>query len=257
MSDLAFHQFICRSDNYGLLLHDHKTGATAAIDAPDAAEIERQLDAKGWGLTHIFTTHHHGDHVEGNLALKERYGCSIIGPRRESSKIPGIDREVAGGESFTWEGREVRVLDCPGHTLGHVAYHMPAEEAVFAGDTLFSLGCGRVFEGSMEQMHHSMDQFAALPPATRVYCGHEYTQSNARFALAVEPGNAALVQRAAEVDRLRSEGMMTCPSTIGAELATNPFLRTDSAEIRRTLGMENESDAAVFAELRERKNSFK
>lgn len=257
MSDLAFHQFICRSDNYGLLLHDHKTGATVSIDAPDAAEIERQLDARGWRLTHIFTTHHHGDHVEGNLALQKRFGCNIIGPRREAAKIPGIDREVSGGDRFTWEGREVQVMDCPGHTLGHVAYYMPSEEAVFAGDTLFSLGCGRVFEGSMEQMHASVSQFAALPPQTHLYCGHEYTQSNARFALAVEPGNAALVRRCAEVDRLRAAGEMTCPTTIGAELAANPFLRTGSAEIRKILGMEAASDAQVFAELRERKNSFR
>ena len=257
MTELAFHQFICRSDNYGLLLHNHKSGATATVDAPDADAVERQLNANGWELTHIFTTHHHGDHVEGNLALQRRYGCSIIGPRTEASKIPGIDREVSGGDHFIWEGYEVRVMDCPGHTLGHIAYFMPTEEAVFAGDTLFSLGCGRVFEGSMEQMHHSVSQFALLPSATRLYCGHEYTQSNARFALAVEPGNTALVNRAAEVDRLREEGKMTCPSTIGIEKATNPFLRTGSAEIRKTLGMERATDMEVFAELRERKNSFK
>ena len=257
MSDLAFHQFICRTDNYGLLLHDHKSGATAAIDAPDAAEIERQLDAMGWELTHVLTTHHHGDHVEGNLALQKRYGCSIIGPRSEAPKIPGLDREVAGGDRFTWEGCEVQVLGCPGHTLGHISYYMPAEDAVFAGDTLFSLGCGRVFEGSMEQMYRSVTQFSALPPATRLYCGHEYTQSNARFALAVEPGNAALRERATDVDKLRAQNKMTCPSTIAAELETNPFLRTGSAEIRQGLGMERASDAEVFAELRERKNSFR
>ena len=257
MPDLAFHQFICRSDNYGLLLHDHKTGVTASIDAPDAAEIERQLDSLGWKLTHILTTHHHGDHVEGNLALQKRYGCSIVGPRGEAPKIPGIERHVSGGDRFTWEGREVRVMDCPGHTLGHIAYYMPTEGVVFAGDTLFSLGCGRVFEGTMEQMYHSVTQFAALDPATRLYCGHEYTQSNARFALAVEPGNAVLAQRAAEVDQLRADGKMTCPSTIGAELAANPFMRPGSAEIRKTLGMEAARDAEVFAELRERKNSFR
>jgi hydroxyacylglutathione hydrolase len=257
MSDIAFHQFICRTDNYGLLLHDHKTGATVSIDAPDAAEIERQLDSLGWALTHIFTTHHHGDHVEGNLALQQRYGCSIVGPRGEASKVPGIGHQVSGGDRFIWEGREVRVMDCPGHTLGHIAYHMPSEQVVFAGDTLFSLGCGRVFEGTMEQMYQAVTQFAALDPATRLYCGHEYTQSNARFALAMEPGNAVLAQRAAEVDRLRAEGKMTCPSTIGAELAANPFLRTGSADIRKTLGMPTASDAEVFAELRERKNSFR
>ena len=257
MTQLSIHQFICRSDNYGLLLHDNKTGATATIDAPDATEIERQLAARGWELTHILTTHHHGDHVEGNLALQQRYGCSITGPRGEASKIPGIGREVAGGDRFAWEGREVQVLDCPGHTLGHIAYYMPSEGVVFAGDTLFSLGCGRVFEGTMEQMYQSVSQFGALPPTTRLYCGHEYTQSNARFALAMEPGNAVLQQRAAEVDRLRANGEMTCPSTIGAELATNPFLRTASAEIRKTLGMEGARDVEVFAELRERKNSFR
>ncbi len=257
MTDLTFHQFICRSDNYGLLLHDHKSGATAAIDAPDAAEIERQLDARGWNLTDIFTTHHHGDHVEGNLALHERYGCSITGPRSEASKIPGITRQVTGGDSFNWQGREVRVLDCPGHTLGHVAYHIPVEAAVFAGDTLFSLGCGRVFEGSMEQMYNSVSQLGALPPATKLYCGHEYTQSNARFALAIEPHNPTLVRRAAEVDSLRAEGRMTCPSTIAAEREANPFLRTGSVAIRKRLGMEDATDVQVFAELRERKNSFR
>lgn len=257
MTDLAFHQFVCRSDNYGLLVHDDKSGSTAAIDAPDATEIERQLAATGWELTHILTTHHHGDHVEGNLALQRRYGCSIIGPRKEAGRIPGIDREVSGGDVFSWAGREVRVLDCPGHTLGHIAYHIPADGVVFAGDTLFSLGCGRVFEGTMEDMFRSVSQFAALPPGTQLYCGHEYTQSNARFALAVEPGNPALRQRAAEVDRLRAQGRMTCPSTLAAECAANPFLRTGSPEIRKTLGLKTASDAEVFAELRRRKDSFR
>lgn len=257
MTDLALHQFICRSDNYGLLMHDGKTGSTVAIDAPDAAEIERQLQALGWELTHIFTTHHHADHVEGNLALQQRYGCSILGPRREAARIPGLDREVSGGDVFSWAGHEVHVLDCPGHTLGHVAYHLPQDAVVFAGDTLFSLGCGRVFEGSLEDMHRSVSQFSELPPATRLFCGHEYTQSNARFALAVEPGNIALRQRAADVERLRAEGNMTCPSSIALECATNPFLRTRSAEIRLSLGMDNASDAEVFAELRRRKDTFK
>ena len=257
MSDLDFHLFICRSDNYGLLLHDHKTGETASLDAPDAAAIEHHLETRGWRLTHILTTHHHADHVEGNLPLQQRFGCQVIGPKAEAQRIPGIDREVSGGDSFTWAGHEVRVMDCPGHTSGHIAFHMPAQQAVFAGDTLFSLGCGRVFEGSLREMFTSVSQFRALPPETRLYCGHEYTQSNARFALSVEPGNAALQQRAAEVDRLRSENRMTCPTTIAMELATNPFLRTDSAEIRRNLGLQQASEAEVFAELRRRKDSFK
>jgi hydroxyacylglutathione hydrolase len=257
MAHLAFHPFICRSDNYGLLLHDEGSGATAAVDAPDAAEIERQLGELGWQLTHLFTTHHHGDHVEGNAALKQRFGCRIIGPAAEAASIPGIDTQVRGGDIFTFAGREVRVLDCPGHTRGHIAFHMPSEEAVFAGDTLFSLGCGRVFEGTMDEMYRSVSQFGSLDPTTRLYCGHEYTQSNGRFALSVEPGNAALVARAAEVDRLRAAGRMTCPSTIGEELRTNPFLRTGSAEIRRNLGLAAAGDAAVFAELRRRKDGFR
>lgn len=257
MPHLSFHSFICRSDNYGMLVHDHTSGATAAIDAPDGAEIGRQLDGLGWRLTHILTTHHHGDHVEGNAALKQRFGCTIIGPAGEADRIPGIDTTVSGGHVFKWAGSEVRVLDCPGHTKGHIAYVMPLEEAVFAGDTLFSLGCGRVIEGSMEEMYRSVSQFKAFPPQTRIYCGHEYTQSNARFALSVEPGNTALQQRAAEVDRLRADGQMTCPSTIGEELRANPFLRTDSAEIRTTLGLEQAGDAEVFAALRRRKDGFK
>lgn len=257
MPNLEFHQFICRSDNYGLLVHDRKTGATAAVDAPDAADIERQLNTMDWRLSHIFTTHHHGDHVDGNLALKERFACEIVGPRGEADRIPGIDRMVSGGDSFSWAGHEIRVLDCPGHTKGHIAYHMPLEQVVFAGDTLFSLGCGRVFEGTMDEMFGAVSQFKTLPPETRLYCGHEYTQSNARFALSVEPGNEALQQRAREVETLRAAGRMTCPSNIGAERAANPFLRTDSPAIRRNLGMEESSDAQVFAELRRRKDGFR
>jgi hydroxyacylglutathione hydrolase len=257
MAHLEMHQFICRADNYGLLVHDHKSGATASIDAPDAAEIERQLKKRGWQLTHIWTTHHHGDHVEGNLALKEQFGCIIIGPKAEADRIPGIRKEVSDGETFTWADRDIKIYACPGHTKGHVAYSIPSEYSLFAGDTLFSLGCGRVFEGTMEEMYHSVSQFKALSPSTYVYCGHEYTESNARFALSVEPGNRMLQQRAAVVSTLRKEGKMTCPSSIGEELKTNPFLRTDSAEIRRNLELESATDAEVFAALRRKKDAFK
>ena len=257
MSQLEFHQFICRSDNYGVLVHDSSTGQTVSIDAPDGAEIERQLTQLGWQLTHIFTTHHHGDHVEGNGALKAAYGCDIIGPAAEADRIPGMTQHVSGGDSFTWAGHHIHVLACPGHTKGHIAYHMPAAQVVFAGDTLFSLGCGRVFEGTMAEMAGAVRQFKSLPPETRLYCGHEYTQSNARFALSVEPGNKALQQRATEVDQLRASGGMTCPTTIGLEVETNPFLRTESAEIRQSLGLAHASDSEVFAELRRRKDGFR
>lgn len=257
MSQLEFLKFICRTDNYGVLVHDPVTGETASIDAPDGAEIERQLKQKGWRLTHIFTTHHHGDHVEGNAALRAAYGCAVIGPKDEADRIPGLTHPVPGGSSFIWAGHDVHILACPGHTSGHIAYHMPAAKVVFAGDTVFSLGCGRVFEGSLGEMFGAVSQFATLPRDTLLYCGHEYTQSNARFALSVEPGNTALQKRAAEVEELRARGLMTCPSTIGAELETNPFLRTQSPEIRNALGLTQATDAEVFAELRRRKDVFK
>ena len=257
MSHLEMHQFICRSDNYGLLVHDHKTGSTASIDAPDAAAIEQHLRKRGWQLTHIFTPHHHADHVEGNAQLKDLYGCQIFGPEAEAEKIPGITTKFKGGDSFSWAGRDVKVYACPGHTAGHIAYHIPSEYSLFAADTLFSLGCGRVLEGTLEEMYGSVSQFKTLSPSTYLYCGHEYTESNARFAMSVEPGNRFLQQRTGIVTKLRQEGKMTCPTTIGEELKTNPFLRTDSPEIRRNLKMESATDAEVFAELRTRKDNFK
>jgi hydroxyacylglutathione hydrolase len=257
MAALEMHQFICREDNYGVLVHDHRSGTTASVDAPDGAAIERELKKKGWQLTHIFTTHHHGDHVEGNLALKERYGCTIIGPGRESAPIPGIDKKVSGGDRFGFAGREVQVIDTPGHTRGHISYHIPDETTVFVGDTLFALGCGRVIEGTMEMMWSSLDKLRKLPPQTTVYVGHEYTAANARFALSIEPQNRALQRRADRVFAEREEGKMTLPTTIGEELKTNPFLRPDSAEIRMQLGMQGRTDAEVFGEIRRRKDSFK
>ena len=256
MSHIDMRQFMCLSDNYGVIIHDPKTGATASIDAPDAEAVEEELRKFGRQLTHIFTTHHHADHVAGNLRLKELFGCQIIGPKAEAEKIPGIDVQVSGGEKFTWAGREVKIYDCPGHTKGHIAYHIPAEFSLFAGDTLFAMGCGRVNEGTMEQMYHSVNQFRTLSPSTFVYCGHEYTEANCRFALSVERGNRQLNQRATVVATQRMRREMTCPSSIGDELKTNPFMRCDSVEIRKTLKMETATDAEVFAELRTRKNNF-
>ena len=257
MSSLEVHQFICRSDSYGVLLHAAASGETAAIDAPEAAAIERELERNGWALSHILTTHHHFDHVDGNLPLKEKYDCRILGPAAEMDRIPGIDLSFAGGGRFQFAGRDVQVFDCPGHTKGHIAFHMPGERLLFAGDTLFAMGCGRVLPGLLGDMWRSLDQFRALPRDTQVYCGHEYTEANARFALASEPGNAKLQARALLVKQQRAAGQMTCPTTIGGELDTNPFLRPDSAEIRNRLGLETASDADVFAELRRRKDNFK
>jgi hydroxyacylglutathione hydrolase len=257
MSHIDMRQFMCLQDNYGLIIHDSRTGATATIDAPDADAIETQLKKYGRQLTHIFTTHHHADHVDGNLRLKELFGCKIIGPKAEADKIPGLDIAVSGGEKFIWSNREVFVHACPGHTSGHIAFSIPSEFSLFAGDTLFAMGCGRVLEGTLDEMYHSVNQFKTLSPSTFVYCGHEYTEANCKFALTLEPGNRALQARATVVAAQRVRGEMTCPSTVADELKTNPYMRCDSPEIRANLNMPQATDAEIFAEIRTRKNNFK
>lgn len=256
MSHLEIQQFMCREDNYGVLVHDHETGTTLSIDAPDAAAVAHNLKRRGWQLTHILTTHHHGDHVEGNLELAHEYGCQIIGPEAEKDRIPGIGKTIKGGDSFQLAKRKVTVFDCPGHTKGHIAFHFPDDYLLFAGDTLFAMGCGRVLEGNMDEMFHSVNQFAKLHAITSVYCGHEYTLANARFAVSVEPGNRVLMMRSETVRVQRDKGEMTCPTTVGDELKTNPFMRCDNLEIREKLGMKDATDSLVFAELRLRKNNF-
>ena len=254
MTPLEIDLFACRSDNFGVLLHDSATGATASIDAPEEQPILDALSRRGWTLSHILTTHHHHDHVEANAALKARFGAEIIGPAREA--IPGIDRKVDEGDHFDFAGRRVEVIATPGHTLGHICFHLPEEKLLFAADTLFALGCGRIFEGTPAQMWQSLEKLAALPDGTTVYFGHEYTLSNARFARTVDPDNAALLDRIAEIEALRAEGGFTAPTTIGLEKATNPFLRAADPAIRRHLGMERASDTEVFAEIRARKDRF-
>jgi hydroxyacylglutathione hydrolase len=254
---LDSHHFICRQDNYGVLLHDSATGQTATIDAPEAAAIERELAAKGWKLSHILTTHHHVDHVEGNLALKRKWNAKIIGPKAEASQIPGIDQQVSDGETYDFAGREVKVIATPGHTKGHIVLYLPQEQLLFAGDTLFALGCGRVIEGTLPEMWASLDKLRKLPPETVFHCGHEYTEANARFALTIEPGNEALAARAKKIKAQRAKAEMTLPGTIAEELATNVFLRPESKEVRATLGMPLASKADVFAEIRKRKDAFR
>lgn len=256
MKPLDIELFGCRSDNFGVLLHDPATGTTASIDAPEEQPILEALARRGWRLTHIFTTHHHGDHVEANAALKAQFGATIIGPAREADRIPGIDRRVDDGDRFDFAGHPVEVIATPGHTLGHVCYHLPKDKLLFAADTLFALGCGRVFEGTAAQMWQSLSKLAALPADTTVYFGHEYTLSNARFALSVDPDNAALKARAAEIEQMRAAGRFTAPTTIGLEKETNPFLRAADPAIRAHLGMQGASDAEVFAEIRARKDRF-
>jgi hydroxyacylglutathione hydrolase len=256
MASLEIQQFPCRQDNFGVLVHAPGHGLTAAIDTPETEPIRRMLADKGWRLTHIFTTHHHGDHTAGHAALKAEFGCRIIGPAREADRIPGIDETVGEGDSFAFADEAVRVLETPGHTLGHVTYWLPKAGVAFVGDTLFSLGCGRLLEGDAEMMWNSLQKLMKLPPETRIYCGHEYTQSNAAFALSLEPGNAALRQRAAEVDRLRAAGEATLPVRLADELAANPFLRPDSREIQERLEKVGQPLATIFAEIRRRKDRF-
>ncbi len=254
MPKLEIEQFLCLSDNYGVLIHDPEAGVTAAIDAPDAKTILAQLEAKGWTLTHLFVTHHHGDHTGGNLALKEATGCTIYGPAAEADRIPGIDVEVSDGDVIRFGDFDVKVIDTPGHTIGHIAYWIPDAKVAFVGDTLFALGAGRVFEGTAEVMWRSLQKLMRLPPDTEIYCGHEYTQANARFALTLEPDNIALVNRAKEVDLLRDQGKPTLPTRLDRELETNPFLRPNVTAIRAKLGMLYAPDWHVFAAIRERKN---
>lgn len=256
MPALDIELFSCRSDNFGVLIHHPASGKTASIDAPEETPILSALSRRGWTLTHIFTTHHHGDHVEANLALKERFGATIIGPVNEAAKIPGIDRKVGDGDRFDFAGRTVEVIETPGHTAGHICYHLPDDRLLFAADTLFALGCGRLFEKSADVMWASLQKLMTLPDETSVYFGHEYTLSNARFALTVDPDNQALKKRVGEIEALRAEGRFTAPTTVALEKATNPFLRPDSPGIRKTLGMDGDSDAAVFAEIRKRKDNF-
>lgn len=254
MAAPEIHQFICLKDNYGVLVRDPATGAVATIDAPNGDEVAAALRSKGWKLTHILNTHRHGDHTDGNLPLKTATGCTIIGPRGEADQVPGIDKAVGDGDTFMLGSIEVRVLDTPGHTKGHITFWMPSAGVAFAGDTLFAMGCGRVFEGNAEQMWNSLSKLAALPPATKVYCGHEYTLANAKFALTIEPENEKLQARVKETEAQRARGEMTLPTTIAVELETNPFLRAKSPAIRKRLGLESAPDWQVFGEVRERKN---
>lgn len=255
---LDIHQFSARDDNFAVLVHDPASGATAAIDAPEAAAIERALAEKGWRLTHILVTHHHGDHVEGIAPLKAKWKARVIAHDADAARIPEVDETFSAPGSFQFAGHEVRVIPTPGHTSGQVALYFPGSHAVFAADALFSLGCGRVIEGSMEEMWGSLERLRQLPGDTAVYCGHEYTAANARFALSVEPGNMALQRRAAEVTALRAAGKPTLPTTIAAEKAANPFLRPESAEIRTAVKADAATpNAEVFARLRRAKDNFR
>lgn len=250
-------QFPCLSDNYGFLFHDTASGMTACVDTPEVEPIVAACEQRGWTLTHILNTHHHHDHAGGNAELKARFGCTVLGPANELSKIPTIDTPLRGGDRFSFGEHSIDVLDVGGHTLGHIAYHVPAAGVAFVGDSLFALGCGRLFEGTPQQAWASLERLMALPPDTTVYCAHEYTAANLKFALTIEPGNEALQARATEIAELRARGEPTVPTTIAYELATNPFLRPTSPALRTHLGVPaEESAASTFARVRRMKDEF-
>jgi len=250
----ATHLFLCLKDNYGVLLHDPANGATAAIDAPEAAPVETALKTTGWLLSDILVTHHHADHTGGIAELKERYGCRVVAPRGEAARIPLVDATVREDDEVRVGALRGRVLETPGHTAGHISYFFPADKLAFVGDTLFSIGCGRVIEGTAEMMWQSLLKLRALPDNTRIYCGHEYTKANIRFAKTVEPVNAALKERETEVEKLLAAGQPTIPSIMRAEKAANPFLRADLPEVASSVGLAGSPPWKVFAEIRARKN---
>jgi hydroxyacylglutathione hydrolase len=245
---LTIHQFPCLSDNYGFLVRDTATGLAASIDTPDADAILEQLAALGWELALILNTHWHPDHAGGNAKVKAATGATVIGPA-EVEKIAPVDRKVTGGDTVALGGTHFAVIESGGHTLGHVAYHDAVDRVLFVGDTLFALGCGRLFEGTPQQMWGSLGRLAALPDDTTVYCAHEYTAANARFALSVDDG-PALKARALAVFAARERGEATVPTTIGQEKATNPFLRAP------LLRPEAASAVEAFATLRAAKDAF-
>ncbi|MDV7339512.1 hydroxyacylglutathione hydrolase [Terasakiella sp. A23] len=256
MAALQIEQVPVLSDNYVYLIYDPDTKACACVDPAVSAPIKSRLDELGWRLTHIFNTHHHHDHIGGNLQLKQAYECEIVGAAIDANRIDGIDTEVREGEMFQFGSKHCRIFEVPGHTSGHIAYWFEEDEALFCGDTLFALGCGRLFEGTAAQMWHSLSKFRSLPDDTRVYCAHEYTEANAEFAITVDPENAALISRQEKIKEMRAEGLPTVPSTIGLEKHTNPFLRAEETSVQKAVSLIGKDAVDVFAEVRRRKDNF-
>jgi hydroxyacylglutathione hydrolase len=255
MSELVIRQIPVLKDNYVYLVHEPQSRATGVVDPSVAPPILEAAQREGWRITHILNTHHHNDHTGGNNEIKAATGCIIVGPRADRDRIPGIDVEVGDGDTYTFGEEKARVFDVPGHTRGHIAYHFANSHALFCGDTLFIMGCGRVFEGTHAQMWNSLSKLKALPPETRVYCAHEYTQANARFALTVEPENRDLVERAVMIDAMRAKGQSTVPGTLAEEFKTNPFLRADIPALQQAAGSPGDP-VATFASIRTRKDKF-
>ncbi len=246
----------CLSDNFVYILRDVATGTIGVIDAPDAAPIEAALDERGWGLDQILITHHHADHIDGVPRLVERFGPKVIGAKKDEGRLPKLDAALDEGDTWRFGDSEAVVIDVSGHTVNHIAYHFADAGVVFTGDSLFAIGCGRVFEGTHAMMWDSLSKLAALPPETEAYFGHEYTEANAKFAVTADPENEALAERVREVSEIRARGEWTTPTTIARELETNPFLRATESSVQKAVGMEGADPAAVFGEVRRRKDNF-
>ncbi|TXK95993.1 hydroxyacylglutathione hydrolase [Methylococcaceae bacterium HT1] len=253
---LEIQQIPVLNDNYIYLIHDPESGDTAVVDPAVANPVLSVLKQNNRQLSTIFNTHHHTDHVGGNLSLKEQTGCTIAGCAADQGRIPGIDIKLSEGDILKLGTHSIQAISCAGHTSGHIAFYIPDSDALFCGDTLFAMGCGRLFEGTAKQMQQSLSKFTALPLNTKVYCAHEYTVANAEFAISVEPDNQDLLETIERIKELRANNQPTVPTTLEQELATNPFLRADSASIQKTLGMQDASELAVFTEIRQRKNRF-
>lgn len=251
---LEVHQFPCLSDNYGYLLHDQHSQETVCIDTPDADEYLKQAAHKGWQITQIWNTHWHPDHAGGNETIKRATNCKVTAPESEAAKIAGVDRTVRHGDEVMIGDRRACVIDVGGHTLGHIAYHLPGACIAFVGDSVFALGCGRMFEGTPGQFWTSLQRIKALPPETMLYCAHEYTAANARFALHADPHNVELAAYVAEITKRRAHNIPTVPAKLERELKTNPFLRADDPEMRKRWG--GGDAVATFAALRSAKDSF-
>lgn len=247
----------CLTDNYAYLLHDPGTGTTAAVDVPEAAPMLAALAERGWRLSDILLTHHHDDHIAGVADLQAATGAKVAGGAADASRLPPLDLALTDGLVFSVGNHEVHVIDVPGHTVGHLAFHIPSARLAFTADSLMAAGCGRLFEGTPAQMWQSLQRLAALPPDTLICSGHEYTASNIRFALSLEPDNSALILRSERVEKARRDGRATVPSLLSEELETNPFLRAGLPQMKTRLGMENTEDADVFATIRRRKDTFR
>tara|TARA_R110002110_G_scaffold17648_7_gene75133 strand:- start:860 stop:1627 length:768 start_codon:yes stop_codon:yes gene_type:complete len=246
----------CLTDNYAYLLHDRQTGQTACIDVPEAGPVKQALTDHGWTLSQVWLTHHHADHVDGLADLLSDHHASVVGAAADAHRLPELNVSVKEGDTVKLGALEAQVLDVSGHTVGHIAFHVPDAKVVFTADSLMALGCGRLFEGTAAQMWDSMQKLMAMPGDTTVCSGHEYTAANAKFALSIDPGNSALISRANAVELARAKGEPTVPSKLSTELETNPFLRPGDPAIRATLGMPNASDSDVFKEIRKRKDNF-